>query len=311
MAETEANIWNRKARVADAGIGFRRDRGGQEFWAEDWCFVTGWARTGGMALTRMLSEHPDVSLTVEDGFPHMLYTVLMAGLFQTEGDDGITLKHAHSPWKKWELGEFLKTWRTLRCGGARIVGDKLYMYWSTRAQLREMFPECSLVYTYRNPLDQLASFIAEGATWLEPQGTTESIGTFLNALSRIHNDLEEARGYYKTRVVQFEALAGSLDRIIMLRDLWKWLGVEDGELPATHNARVSSDLYDAPEGAVGRWRRSPHILQHLGALTHDQLRQVEEVCRVCGYDILLQELCEAAVDGRRMVQWTGRRQDRC
>lgn len=290
--------WEARARVVDPYLGFQTKELAP--WAEDWCFVTGWGRTGTMAFARMLSEHPDVAITVEDGVPHLLYSALTAGVFQVDGEDGVTVKWAHSQWTLAQLRELIDTWRKLRCGDARVVGDKLWMYWVSRDRVRELFPACKFVYCYRHPLDQISSFVALGADWLAPTGTTASIGAFLDALRRQADDVEEARDADDVIPVPFENLAQARSRLAIVETVWKCLGVEVDAKPL---ARVGSAAYDGKPGAIGRWRRCDAIAKHLGALTSSQLDAVLFALDRMGYDAdgaTLQSLHATAQRGRSL-----------
>jgi len=254
-----------QARIVDGP--FQWGEGPEPSPAENWAFIAAGARTGSNALARMLSLHPDCYIGNEEGSTFALMTIFSSGYYAIIGQEGfIRWGPQFSPAQVRQLCE---TWREICGGGARIVGDKQAALWCYRDEVRRVFPGCHLVTTIRHPLDQLASACA-----YNEEIASRSAAGLLDYVCYHADSFAGAQRDETVAVVRFEDLAEGNRRAEVVGDLWRGFG-----LPVTEElcCRVAAAEFDAPPGAIGRWRTDAHVARVLAAY------DVSAQLALCGY----------------------------
>lgn len=247
----------------------------------NWFFLNGWARTGTEALTRMLSMHPDCHCTFEAGFIETLHAILTAeGLSTNLADDGFyyDAAKAGAPWTFWQFRMMCEQWREARGRAAQVVGDKSYYYWVLRDVLREVFPDCTFVFSHRHPLDQLSSYATVVAPWLREGADEETLlQRQLCYLEQYTAACEIARSEEEDTVcIRFEDLATFAGRKRIIAGAWDRLSLSKR---SAKQLGILATL-DAPAGAVGRHTTCEVIRRLVAQAPADT---VERIISRCGY----------------------------
>ncbi|MHC0054331.1 sulfotransferase family protein [Actibacterium sp. D379-3] len=160
------------AQAEDARQGSRR-----------YAFVTGCARSGTTALTRLLNKHPDICIGFERFSKLHRRRELTPAHFEPGRFLDVDAGDTHYP----ELTGF-RAFHARKIGQARVVGDKYPQLPNRYRSLFRAFPEARVVYILRDPFSIADSFERRAGNpddgWADDRGYMAAIEEWNDSLKR-------------------------------------------------------------------------------------------------------------------------------